>query len=113
MMWCYLGDTFYVSSFSLAITTTLKLSDDLKSRIATAAESAGKTPHAFMVEALEAETRRAELRGEFVTQALKAEQQVAEYGEVYAMDAVHRHFRDRLAGKKTKPLKPQSIKARR
>jgi predicted transcriptional regulator len=97
----------------MAITTTLKLSEDLKSRISTAAENAGKTPHAFMVEALEAETRRAELRRDFVAQALKAEQQIAEYGEVYAMDAVHQHFRDKLAGRKPKPLKPISLKTRR
>ena len=80
-------------------TTTLKLPEELKSRIARLAESAGKTPHAFMVEALEAETQRSELRRDFVSAALKAEQEVVTYGEVYAMDAVHRHFADKLAGK--------------
>lgn len=94
----------------MAATTTLKLSEDLKQRIAAAAESMGMTPHAFMVEALEAGARRAELRESFVGQALQAEQEIAAYGEVYAMDEVHRHFRDRLAGKKAKSLKPVSIK---
>ena len=37
-------------------TTTLKLPEELKSRIAKIAETAGKAQHAFMVEALEAET---------------------------------------------------------
>ena len=72
-------------------TTTLKLPEELKSRIATLAESAGKTPHAFMVEALE------------------AEQEVAIYGEVYAMDAVHRHFADKLAGKPARRPKATTL----
>jgi predicted transcriptional regulator len=38
----------------MASTTTLKLSEELKIRIAAAAEAAGKTPHGFMVEALAA-----------------------------------------------------------
>ena len=41
-------------------TTTLKIPDALKVRIADAAQQAGKSAHAFMLEALEAETRRAE-----------------------------------------------------
>lgn len=97
----------------MATTTTLKLSDELKERIAAVAQSAGVTAHAFMVEALESSTRRAELRADFVADALKAEQEVAAYGEVYAMDEVHKHFRDRLAGKSAKPLKPTAIKPRR
>ncbi len=83
-------------------TTTLKIPDALKVRIADAAQQAGKSAHAFMVEALEAETRRAEMRRDFVNSALKAEQEVIRYGEVYAMDAVHRYFSDRLAGKTPK-----------
>lgn len=89
----------------MAITTTLKLPEDLKLRIAHLAEIAGKTPHAFMVEALEAETQRSELRRDFVGAALKAEQEVAKYGEVYAMDAVHKYFSDKLAGKSARKPK--------
>ena len=81
-------------------TTSLKIPDALKARIADAAEQSGKSAHAFMIEALEAETRRAEMRSEFVQSALKAEQEVARYGEAYSMDAVHRYFSDKLAGKK-------------
>ena len=83
----------------MATTTILKLADALKARIAELASSAGKTLHAFMVEALEAETRRSELLRDFVNTALKAEQEVAKYGEVFAMDAMHRYFSDKLARK--------------
>ena len=94
-------------------TTTLKIPDALKARIADAAERAGKSAHAFMVEALESETRRAETRQEFLSAALKAEQDVAKYGDVYAMDAVHRYFSDKLAGKPAKRPKAVSLKTRR
>ena len=92
----------------MATTTTLKLPDELKARIAAAADSAGKSPHAFMVEALEAETRRAELRRDFVNTALKAEQEVAEYGLGYSSDEVHRYLRAKLSGAKARS--PKSTK---
>lgn len=94
-------------------TTTLKIPDALKVRIAEAAEHAGKSAHAYMVEALEAETRRAEMRRDFVNSALKAEQEIARYGEVYSMDTVHRFFSDKLAGRKTKRPKSTALKTPR
>ena len=96
-------------------TTTRKIPDALKVRIADAAQQAGKSAHEFMVEALEAETRRAEMRRDFVNSALKAEQDIVRYGEVYAMDAVHRHFSDKLAGKSRKRPKSTvtALKTRR
>lgn len=45
----------------MSVTTTLKLPDELKARIAAAAEQTGKTPHAFMVETLQAQTDLAEM----------------------------------------------------
>ncbi|OFZ96186.1 MAG: hypothetical protein A2Z44_11700, partial [Betaproteobacteria bacterium RBG_19FT_COMBO_58_11] len=60
-------------------TTTLKLPEALKERITSAAEAAGKSPHAFMVEAIAAQTALAERRAAFVSAAHTAEQEVAEY----------------------------------
>ena len=94
-------------------TTTLKIPDVLKARIAEAAEQTGKSAHAFMLEALEAETRRAELRNEFVQSAAKAEEEVAVYGEVYSMDAAHRYFSDKLDGKKPRRQKAITFKSLR
>lgn len=94
-------------------TTTLKIPDALKARIADAAEQAGKSAHAFMVEALETETRRAELRRDFVQSALKAEQEVSQYGAVYSMDTVHRYFSDKLAGNKPRRPKSTALKSSR
>lgn len=93
----------------MTATTTLKLPDDLKARIATAAEQAGKSPHAFMVEALQMQTDLAERRREFVQSALLAEQEVAQYGLVYDADEVFSYLRDRLAGRPTQDPKPVKL----
>ncbi len=89
-------------------TTTLKLPDDLKERIVVAAADAGKTPHAFMVEALAAQTALAERRRAFVDAAVTAEQEVAEYGLVYDADAVFSYLQDTLQGKRAK--RPKAVK---
>jgi len=86
----------------MAVSTTLKLSERLKQRIAPLAKSAGKTPHAWMVEALEAHTALAEKRKAFVADALAAEKEVERSGKAYPADEVHRYLRARVAGKKVK-----------
>ncbi|MBU1663775.1 MAG: hypothetical protein KKG92_00025 [Gammaproteobacteria bacterium] len=83
----------------MSATTTLKLPEPLKSRIVHAAEYAGKTPHAFMLEALQAQTELAERRREFVGAALQAEQEVAQYGLVYDADEVFSYLRAKLEGR--------------
>lgn len=86
----------------MTASTTLKLPDALKSRIASIAEAEGKSPHAFMVEAIQAQTELAERRREFVESALLARQEVAEYGLTYDADQVFSYLRDRLEGKQAK-----------
>ncbi|HQR50153.1 MAG TPA: hypothetical protein PKW44_00775 [Methylophilaceae bacterium] len=89
-------------------TTTLKLPDTLKSRIAPLAQAEGKTAHAWMVAALETQAALAEKRTAFVAEALAAEQEALQSGEVYAAEDVHRYLRERAAG--GKPARPQTIR---
>jgi len=84
----------------MTITTTLKLPDELKDRVAQAASAAGKSPHAFMVEAIELQTQLAERRREFIKSALVAEEEVAQYGLVYDGDEVLSYLKARLEGRK-------------
>lgn len=93
----------------MASTTTLKLPDELKTRIASAAEAANQTPHAFMVEALAAQTALAERRREFIATAVAAEQEVAEYGLVYDADEVLSYLDTRLKGKPAKRPRPKKL----
>ena len=97
----------------MATTTTLKLPEGLKARIAAAAEHAGKSPHAFMVEALARQTDMEERRRDFVESALVAEEEIAEYGLVYEGDEVLAYFRDKLSGKPAKRPKPVKLSSRR
>lgn len=93
--------------------TTLKLPDELKSRIAIAAREAGKTPHAYMIDALAAQTEQAELRRSFVADALAAEREIVETGEVYDAETVFRWMRGKLAGKNPAKPAPVRLKPRR
>jgi len=86
----------------MAASTTLKLPERLKQRIAPLARSAGKTPHAWMVEALETHTAREEKRKTFVADALAAEREVERSGKAYRAEDVHRYIRARAAGKKAR-----------
>ena len=90
----------------MTASTTLKLPERLKQRIAPLARSAGKTPHAWMVEALETHTALAEKRKAFVTDALAAEKEVKRRGKVYRAEDVHRYIRARAAGRKAKRPSP-------
>ena len=86
--------------------TTLKLTENLKKRIAPLAESTGKTPHAWMVEALETQVALAEKRKAFVNDALAAEKEVESNGRVYAFDHVRQYLNALANGKKAKRPTP-------
>lgn len=93
--------------------TTLKLSDELKSRIAPLAAKAGKTPHAWMVDALVLEADRSERWEVFVAEAEDAARDVDAGGPLYAMEDVHAYLRAKVAGKRTRRPKPVSPRRRR
>lgn len=92
----------------MAATTTLKLPENLKKRIAPLAKSSGKTPHAWMVEALDVQASLAEKRKAFIADALAAEKEVRKTGLVYRAEDVHRYIRARAAGKKA--ARPKLVK---
>ncbi len=79
---------------------TLKLPDDLKERINRLSAASGKSPHAFMVDALAAQIARDEARQAFVASALEARQDVARYGRVMEAGDVHKWLKARAAGRK-------------
>lgn len=93
----------------MAVSTTLKLPEPLKARIAPLAEAAGKSPHAWMIEALEERVAQCEAYADFVSDALAAEQETMRTGEAYAMEDVHRYLLDKLQGKPAKRPKPTKL----
>ncbi|HSF48745.1 MAG TPA: CopG family transcriptional regulator [Burkholderiales bacterium] len=89
--------------------TTLKLPDELKARIAPLAKAAGKTPHAWMLEALATQAGLAEMRRSFIEDALTSAAEVDAGGPLYAMEDVHAYIRGRTRRRtvaRPKPLRP-------
>lgn len=80
-------------------TTTLKLPPELKERIASIVDGTGKSPHAFMVEAIEQQTKLAEQRKAFVAEALAAREDFRRTGKAYALEDVATYLAARVAGK--------------
>ena len=87
-------------------TTSLKLPDALKERIAKIAESTGKTPHAFMVDAILEQAERVEEDHAFMAQALAAKKHYDETGIGYDADEVHAYLRAKIQGLPLPELKP-------
>ena len=79
--------------------TTLKLPLELKDRVKAVTEGTGKSPHAFMVDAIEQQTVLAEKRKTFVAAALSARRNFMRTGKGYALKDVRRYFAARVAGR--------------
>ena len=77
-------------------TTTLKLSEDLKARIARLAKETGRSAHGFMIDALERQVNREERWRDFINEAHAADQAIDEGARVYGAEDVHKWL-DRLA----------------
>jgi predicted transcriptional regulator len=80
--------------------TTLKLPEALKRRVTEAARAADKSPHAFMLEAIERQTKLDEVRRAFVAEAVAARTEAVESGEGFAAADVHRYIAARVRGKR-------------
>jgi predicted transcriptional regulator len=83
------------------VATTLKIAADLKRRVVAAAKAAEKSPHAFMLEAIEHQTRLDEQRRAFVADAVAARTEALASGEGFAAADVHRYMAARVRGART------------
>jgi predicted transcriptional regulator len=87
-------------------TTTLKLAESLKARIAPIAAAAGKTAHAWMVEALEAQVALGEMRESFIAEAQAAADSIDRGGPLYAEEDVRAYIVGLAAGRAGKRPAP-------
>ena len=94
-------------------TTTRKLTNQLKRRVVAAAKAAEKSPHAFMLEAIEQQTRLDERRRGFLGEALRSAKEAAKTGDYFAATDVHRYLIAKLSGRKVARPKPISRRAKR
>ena len=82
-------------------TTTVRLPDDLKIRIAKAAKRAGTTSHNFILEAIAEKAELAEQRNDFHATAEARYAGIVESGKTISWKEMQRHLVDRAAGKKS------------
>jgi predicted transcriptional regulator len=90
---------------------TLKVPDELKSRLAAQAVAEGKTPHAYMLDALREKADRADRRREYLDAGAASLREYERTGIAYAMEDVERYILGIAAGKK--PKRPKPVKASR
>lgn len=83
-------------------TTTIRLPDELKARIAKVAEAAGTTSHNFILEAIAEKAELAERRADFYALADQRWAEFLETGESIPWEEARRYFQARVAGKRAK-----------
>lgn len=89
-------------------TTTIRLEDDLKARVSAAAERAGKTPHAFILDAIAQTVEQAELDAEFQRVADERWTQVLATGKTVPWHEAKAYIEARARGER--PRKPVARK---
>jgi predicted transcriptional regulator len=83
-------------------TTTIRIEDDLKARIAVAAERAGKTAHAYIVDAIAQSVEQAELDDEFHRVADARWAKVLATGKTVPWDAARTYLEARSRGERAR-----------
>ena len=92
-------------------TTTIRLPDKLKARVAAAAKRAGTTAHSFIIEAITEKTDEAEKRSDLHDVAEKRYAEIVASGKTIPWNEVRTYLEHRLAGRK--PRRPAARKLSR
>lgn len=90
-------------------TTTIRMPEDLKARVAAAAEKTGTTPHGFVLAAIAEKTEQTELRDQFDTDAETRYSHIVESGKTISWDAMRAYLEQRVAGKSVKRPSAQKL----
>ena len=83
-------------------TTTIRLPQDLKARVAAAAKRAGTTAHSFILEAIAEKTDEEERRSDFHDVADKRYSRIAASGKTISWSEMRTYLENRIAGKKVR-----------
>ena len=83
-------------------TTTIRLPEELKARVAAAAKRTGTTSHGFILEAIAEKTDQAERRGDFHDTAERRYAGIAAAGKTIPWREMRRYLEDRMAGKRAR-----------
>lgn len=90
-------------------TTTIRLPQDLKERIARAAERAGTTAHSFILEAIAEKAEQEERRGEFRDTAERQYAEIVASGKTVPWNEMRRYLKRRLTRNKVARPRPRTL----
>ena len=90
-------------------TTTIRLPQSLKERVARAAERAGTTTHAFILDAIAEKAGQEELQAEFQDTAERRYAAIVASGKAVPWTEMRRYLERRLTGKKVARPKPRAL----
>ena len=90
-------------------TTTIRLPENLKDRIAHAAERAGTTSHAFILDAIAERVNEEERRSDFHNTAERRYAEIATSGMTIPWKEMQTYLENRLAGKKVSRPKARKL----
>lgn len=83
-------------------TTTIRMPEDLKARVAVAAKRSGKTSHNFILQAIAEKAEREGLRADFDSVADNRYADIVASGKTIPWEAMRGYLEDRLAGNKAR-----------
>ena len=89
-------------------TTTIRLPDELKARVARAAADAGTTAHGFILEAIADKAELVEQRAGFHAQAQERFEELSRSGKTMAWNDLRSYLQERAEG--LAPARPRSRK---
>lgn len=90
-------------------TTTIRLPDDLKGRVAAAAERSGSTTHAFILEAIAEKTAREEKRAGMKNEAEARYARIVDSGEAIAWQDMRRYLMAHATGEAAPAPTPRKL----
>ena len=90
-------------------TTTIRLPEDLKARVAAAAERAGTTSHNFILQAIAEKAEQDERRADFDVEAERRYAEIVGSGKTIPWSAMRGYLEDRVAGKQPKRPRPRKL----
>ena len=82
-------------------TTTIRLPDELRSRVKLAAERAGTTAHSFILDAISEKADQEDRRDDFNNSADQRYAKIVATGKTIAWSDMKRYLQSRVEGKRT------------
>lgn len=90
-------------------TTTIRLPDTLKSRVAAAAKRMGTTPHGFILDAIAEKAELAERRADFDAEAEQRYARIVATGKTIPWDTMRGYLEGKAAGKTVRRPVPRKL----